>query len=185
MNISPSSGWSTDLGFKRSNCNLRQKNIFSRNWRMSLLSMIRLLQFTIQIQCGCRSNPEYAFSLIWKHLWYEHFLNSPTDKIFLFQGAGINVDRGAEEAIEANFRVDSAVLLFGGGDVPMTWNEMLNYWICNKSFLSSKTAYGNSLSVYITFWFRPFSIKILIWIINIHFQINSSIISGAIAHSCF
>lgn len=43
----------------------------------------------------------------------------PSDKtIFLFQGAGINVDRGAEEAIEAIAQVPNATLLFiGGGDV--------------------------------------------------------------------
>jgi glycosyltransferase involved in cell wall biosynthesis len=43
----------------------------------------------------------------------------PSDKtIFLFQGAGINVDRGAEEAIEAIAQVPNAALLFiGGGDV--------------------------------------------------------------------
>ncbi len=48
-----------------------------------------------------------------------HEFGLPSDKkIFLFQGAGINVDRGAEEAIDAISSVENAVLLFiGGGDV--------------------------------------------------------------------
>lgn len=38
--------------------------------------------------------------------------------IFLFQGAGINIDRGAEESIDAISLVPGAVLVFiGGGDV--------------------------------------------------------------------
>ncbi len=38
--------------------------------------------------------------------------------VFLFQGAGINVDRGAEESIDAISLVPGAVLVFvGGGDV--------------------------------------------------------------------
>ena len=39
-------------------------------------------------------------------------------RVFLFQGAGINIDRGAEESIEAISLVSGAVLVFiGGGDV--------------------------------------------------------------------
>jgi len=48
-------------------------------------------------------------------------------KIVLLQGAGINIDRGAEEAVEAMQYVDNAVLLIvGTGDVIGLLHKMVN-----------------------------------------------------------
>lgn len=66
--------------------------------------------------------------------------NIPSDKkVFLFQGAGINVDRGAEEAIEAIKGVEGAVLLFiGAGDVIGKLKKMTGENIGRKIFFIPK-----------------------------------------------
>ena len=54
-------------------------------------------------------------------------LGIPEDKfILIFQGAGINIDRGAEEAVLAMQQIKNAVLLFvGDGDVIPTLKSMV------------------------------------------------------------
>jgi glycosyltransferase involved in cell wall biosynthesis len=62
-------------------------------------------------------------------------------KIILLQGAGINVHRGAEEAVEAMQYLDNAVLLIiGGGDVIHQLKEM-----AEKEHLEGKIIFVNKL----------------------------------------
>ncbi|MGQ0828419.1 MAG: glycosyltransferase [Bacteroidota bacterium] len=55
-------------------------------------------------------------------------LNLPTDKkIIILQGAGINIDRGAEEAVQAMQYINNVVLLIiGSGDVIDILKQMVN-----------------------------------------------------------
>ena len=57
-------------------------------------------------------------------LWKPENLQSKSDldipentKLIILQGAGINIDRGAEEAVEAMTQIDSVLMIVGDGDV--------------------------------------------------------------------
>jgi glycosyltransferase involved in cell wall biosynthesis len=70
-------------------------------------------------------------------------LSMPEDKkIILLQGAGINVDRGAEELIDAMEFVQNAVLyIIGSGDV---WENLKQKVSCNKN-IQNKVVLINKL----------------------------------------
>jgi glycosyltransferase involved in cell wall biosynthesis len=71
-------------------------------------------------------------------------LNLPENKhIIILQGAGINIDRGAEEAVEAMKSVENAVLIFvGDGDViPQLKEKVVNESLSEKVLFFGKKPY--------------------------------------------
>ncbi len=75
-------------------------------------------------------------------------LNLPTDrKIVILQGSGINVDRGAEEAVQAmQYLDDTLFLIIGSGDVIETLKEMASELdIKEKVSFSGKLPYDEMM----------------------------------------
>ena len=75
-------------------------------------------------------------------------LEIPTDKkIIILQGAGINIDRGAEEAVEAmQFVSDAVLLIIGSGDVIDVLEQMvLNLKLNNKVIFIGKVPFEKLL----------------------------------------
>lgn len=71
-------------------------------------------------------------------------LGIPTDKfVLIFQGAGINIDRGAEEAVLAMQFLENAVLFFvGDGDViPVLKQMVVQYNVAEKVYFVGKKPY--------------------------------------------
>jgi glycosyltransferase involved in cell wall biosynthesis len=70
-------------------------------------------------------------------------LGIPDNKaLIIIQGAGINVDRGAEEAIEAMTKVDACLLIVGDGDVvPTLKKEVQRLELAHKVFFYGKQPY--------------------------------------------
>lgn len=74
-----------------------------------------------------RNVPDRTDSVNFDVAKWKRSVGFPDDKkIFIMQGAGINVDRGAEEAIEAMKDVDAMLLIIGGGDVFHQLQELAN-----------------------------------------------------------
>ena len=78
------------------------------------------------ITFGCKVGLEFYYKIKKENWPTRHDLGLPTDKkIVILQGAGINVHRGAEEALEAMRYVNDALLLIAGsGDVIQTLKKM-------------------------------------------------------------
>ena len=76
-------------------------------------------------------------------------LNLPTNKhIVIIQGAGINIDRGAEEVMAAVQRMDDTILIFvGDGDVvPLLKEKVLNENLGEKILFFGKQPYDNLMN---------------------------------------
>lgn len=65
-----------------------------------------------------RNVPDKTNKIIFDVVQWKRSVGFSDDKkVFILQGAGINIDRGAEEAVEAMKDVDAMLLIIGGGDV--------------------------------------------------------------------
>lgn len=76
--------------------------------------------------------------------------NLPTDeKMLILQGAGINVDRGAEELVEAMQSIENAILVFvGDGDVvPFLKKYVAENQLENKVFFLGKRPYREMMAI--------------------------------------
>ncbi|MEN8124248.1 MAG: glycosyltransferase [Bacteroidota bacterium] len=66
-------------------------------------------------------------------------------KMLIFQGSGINIDRGAEEAVQMMQYVNNSVLyIIGSGDVIKNLKELIiDYNLENKVFIKNKMPYND------------------------------------------
>ena len=81
------------------------------------------------------------FKLLNERKSYRDELDLPIDKcIVILQGAGINIDRGAEEAVEAMNLLENVILLIvGNGDVvPLLKQKVINEKLDRKVFFMNK-----------------------------------------------
>ena len=84
-------------------------------------------------------------SPLWEHkdLASKRDLSIPENKkLIILQGAGINIDRGAEEAVEAMTKIDAVLMIVGDGDVlPQLKNRVAELKISDKVIFYGKKPY--------------------------------------------
>ncbi|MEJ6583548.1 MAG: glycosyltransferase [Crocinitomicaceae bacterium] len=84
-------------------------------------------------------------SPLWKsdNLTDKKTLGIPENKpLIILQGAGINIDRGAEEAVEAMQHIDAVLMIVGDGDVvPELKNRVNRLNLAEKVFFFGKKPY--------------------------------------------
>ncbi|NIJ44096.1 glycosyltransferase involved in cell wall biosynthesis [Wenyingzhuangia heitensis] len=113
------------------------KDVFTVN---SLIATIYKDRYSVSVKILRNIAPMFRFSEIDK-VFVEKVKG--TSKMIILQGAGINVDRGGEEAVEMMRYLDNVVLyVIGSGDVfPILKDLVKKYKLENKVFLLGRRPY--------------------------------------------
>lgn len=113
------------------------KDVFTVN---QLIADIYAEKYNVPIKILRNIAPKYVFKNIDES--FEKSIKG-TSKMIILQGAGINIDRGGEEAVEMMRYVENAVLyVIGSGDVfPILEQKVQEYNIQNKVFLLGRRPY--------------------------------------------
>jgi glycosyltransferase involved in cell wall biosynthesis len=115
------------------------KHVFTVN---GSIAQIYAEEYKVDVKV-VRNVPLLSSSTAIRHASREELSIPVNKKIILLQGAGINIDRGAEEAVEAMSYVENAVLLIvGSGDVMDVLKKMsIDLGLENKVMFTGKVPF--------------------------------------------
>lgn len=118
------------------------KDVFTVN---QLIADVYMEKYKVPIKILRNIAPRYLFKEIDKN--FEQKVKG-SSKMIILQGAGINIDRGGEEAVEMMRYVNGAVLyVIGSGDVfPLLQNIVDKYQLQNKVFLLGRRPYDELMT---------------------------------------
>lgn len=118
------------------------KDVFTVN---QLIADIYFDKYKVPIKVLRNIAPKYYFKTVDKK--FEQKVKGDS-KMLILQGAGINIDRGGEEAVEMMRYVNGAVLyVIGSGDVfPLLQKIVDKYQLQNKVFLLGRRPYDELMT---------------------------------------